>query len=233
MSTTLSTNAMITELQFRFGMGAALTTATCLERLNMAYRWIETQGSFVWNLKIGSLTLLANTLSTPMPIDFNPGKLWSLWHQTKFYAVKYVSFDDFQMMRTEGTTVTLGYFGGVTLVNVPATSQYSAVFGPDSAKDTLAPNSFDLYYHRMTPAELTAGASTYFPTPDEFDDLIVDLAECRIRQHYNYTRWADMLQLSQAQVLKLLDQYRSTKLFPMGVDATVSRAGEKAAKASR
>ena len=85
----------------------------------------------------------------------------------------------------------------------------------------------------MTPAELTAGASTYFPTPDEFDDLIVDMADARIRQIYNMTRWAEMLQLSQAQVVKMLDQYRSTQLFPMGVDATVSRAGEKAAKGGR
>ena len=224
MSTTLTTSAMISELQTRFN-NATLDATFCLNRLNSAYRWIESMGDFVWNVISTTLTLPANLLTVALPAAYNPGKMATLTLPTTNLPVKFLPFDDFQGMRS-GTSVMLG---GWTHV-FDGTSGWKAVFGPDAAQST-SPTIFTLVYHRMTPAPLANGG-VYFPTPDELDDLILERAEAEIRRIYNFVKADEMLSYVTNRAATALLSYASTKETTEGLQESIRRANEKSAKRS-
>lgn len=230
MSTTLSTQAMVAELQQRFN-NAGLDSTFCLNRLNSAYRWIESMGDFVWNTISTTLTLPMNTLTIALPAAFNPGKMATLTLPSNNLPVKYLPFDEFQGMRSSTTPGTPGLFGAWTFV-FTGTSGWQAIFGPDSAINTAAATVFSFTYHRMTPAPLTNSGSVYFPTPDELDDLILERAETEVRRIYGYVSFNEMLAYVTNRAASALLPYASTKETTEGLQEVIRRANEKTAKRS-
>ena len=232
MSTTLSTQAMITELQARIPIN--LDSIFCLMRLNSAYRWMDTQGSFIWNFIKGSLSLLTNTLAVVLPTtagsSYDPGRAAVMYGAG--FRLNYIPPEDWALQRPS-SGISGGPFSAWTVYCVPATPAYWAIFAPDSAMNTTGATAFDFYYHRMTPAPLTSGASIYFPTPDCFDDLIVDMAEAETRRLYSLAGWEQIQQKATASAVLLLDQYRTTTESISGLTDSLKRREEKAADRSR
>ena len=226
MSTTLTITQMVAELQTRFN-NAGLDSTACLNRLNSAYRWIESHGDFVWNVIVGSLTLPANILTVALPAAYNPGKMASLTLPTSNLPVKFLPFDEFQGMRSSTSPGTPGLFGAWTHA-FDGTSAWKAIFGPDAAQSTT-PTVFSFTYHRMTPAPLVTG---YFPTPDELDDLILERAEADIRRIYGFVQANEMLAYVTNRAATALLSYASTKETTEGLQEVIQRANEKTAKRS-
>ena len=231
MSTTISTSAMVTEIQARVPIN--LDNTFTINRLNSAYRWIEQQGSFVWNFIVGTLTLSQNALAVALPTTagsiYDPGKPAIMY--AAGYRLDYKPPEEFAIYRS-GQGASGQPFSVWTHYNVPGTG-YSALLGPDLAKNTTGTTSIDFYYHRLTPAPLTSGASTYFPTPDCFDDLILDMAESEVRRIYHLAGWQEIQQKATDAALKLLDQYRTTIEGTSGTTDSMRRREDKAADKSR
>jgi hypothetical protein len=231
MSSLISTQAMVTELGSRVPIGLDSTFA--INRLNSAYRWIETQGSFSWNLLKTTLSLTMNTLAVALPtgtgVVYNPGKLAVIYGVG--YRLQFLPMEEFAMYRSS-SGASGQPFSVWTHYNVPGTG-YSALFGPDAAMNTTGATSFDLYYHRQTPAALTSGASTYFPTPDEFDDLILDMAEAECRRLYSLAGWEKIQSKATDSAMRILDQYRTTKEGVSGTTDSMKRREDKNADTSR
>lgn len=225
MSTTLSTAEMVIDLQTRLPFLTPTTTDKySMARLCQAFRWIEGLGSFVWNLQYTTVTLTATALTANLPADFNPGKLAIMF---KTLTLKWYTSEEFQLYRTAASIP--GSFGTWMFYFVPATG-YVARFGPDGAVHPTNATVFDFFYHRNTPTELTIGYEIYFPTPDEFDDLIVDLAEAEVMRRYKIIGWQDLAQKAQDSAMKMLDQYRSGKQTLAGLVEQTRKAQEKRAE---
>ena len=64
MSSTLSTQDMVAEVQARFPIG--LTSTFVINRINWAFRWIEQRGDFTWMLRKASVTI--TTGEFPFPV---------------------------------------------------------------------------------------------------------------------------------------------------------------------
>jgi len=226
MSTTLTTSAMVLELQYRFN-NTNLDSTFCLGKLNQAYRWIESMGDFVWNEILGNLALSVNSLFVALPAAYNPGKMASITLPGSNLPVAFLPFDEFQKMRSATSSATPGLFGAWTQV-FDGTSAWQAVFGPDAAKNPTAQTVFSFMYHRMTPAPLGLGA--YFPTPDELDDLILERAEAEIRRIYGFVKADEMMAYVTNRAATALLSYASTKETTEGLQETIRRANEKTAK---
>jgi hypothetical protein len=217
---------MVIELQERQPFLTPTTTDKyCMKWLNQAYRWMEGLGSFVWNLKYTTVAVVANALTSALPEDFNAGKLRIMF---KTFTLKEYNADEFQLYRRTPSAGE-GAFTTWMVYNNPGVG-YVARFAPDDSVHLTLPVTFDLFYHRNTPAELTMGYQIYFPSPDEFDDLIVDLAEAEAMRRYKHVGWQLLLQKAQDSAMKMLDQYRSGKVSPAGLVEQTRKAQEKRAE---
>ena len=227
MSTTLTTTKMVAELQQRCPF--AVPSQVCMDRLNSAYRWLETQGSFYWNLIYTTLTVATASLTVDLPADFNPLKEAVITAANGGLRLQYVPAEDFLQYRTASSTATAGVFSVWTFVWVTgATPKYVAHLGPDAAKSTPTV-SLELWYHRQTPTALAIG-SYYYPTPDECDDLIVDMAEGEIKRIYGIAGWDAIVQKARDTAMRILDQGRSTKTTEKGLVDSTRKAQEKQAQ---
>src|SRR6266568_3349047 len=94
MSQTLDTNTMIAQLQARIPMG--LSSAYCMQELNKAWRWLEQQGAFVWNVRSTTVAVPLNGTTFPLPGDVDMGKdmlLFPTSLASYATAISYVPFD--------------------------------------------------------------------------------------------------------------------------------------------
>ncbi len=73
---------------------------------------------------------------------------------------------------------------------------------------------------------MAAASDVYFPSPDAFDDTIVDLAEAEVKRLYQFSMWADAQGKAQNSALLLLDKYRSPKLEMAGLQETAKETQE-------
>jgi hypothetical protein len=230
MSTTLTTAQMVAEIQHR--MPYSIPSQICMDRLNSAYRWLETQGSFVWNLLYTTLTVSANALTVDLPVDFNPLKEAVITTAGGGLRLQYVPAEDFLQYRTAPSTTTTGVFSVWTFVWVTGTPpKYVVHLGPDAAKNATGTTSLELWYHRQSPTPLVAG-SYYYPTPNECDDLIVDMAEGEMKRIYGIAGWDVIIQKARDMAMRILDQGRSTKTTEKGLVDTTRKAQEKQAQRS-
>lgn len=259
MSKTLNLASMEALVAEKVPLG--LSTAFIDNRIFEAYRWIEEQGSFLWNVVNQDIIVRANTfwvdptdmpggsnLSAAPPIDV--GKPVIIYGSTSpayvpgRTSIPYVSPDKIGLHQLYHTPSIAGFFSCFTFVTsaatvgfLPATGQAwpSGVpyiqFAPSSAS-VQSDKSFHCIYHMQPTMNLaTFGANTnFFPTPDAFDDLIVNLAVAFAREIYHLAGADDAVKKSQAQIAQLLDRYRSDKLFQEGLIAESSQAQETQVK---
>jgi hypothetical protein len=79
--------------------------------------------------------------------------------------------------------------------------------------DAITQNvEFRFYYHAdVASAELTSSATAFFPTPNIFDSLMIELAEAEARRIYGLAGWEAIQKRAESAIMSLLDSYRSTK----------------------
>lgn len=111
---------------------------------------------------------------------------------------------------------------------------YRGKLYPSSAKPTVTTGGFlfNLAYHSDVSsvefaATATATAPSYFPTPNSFDTLIIELAEAEVRRIYGLAGWEIIQKRAESAVMNLLDSYRSTKNVLAGITDQQKQVGEK------
>lgn len=224
MSTTLSTQAMVADLQRRLPLG--YTTTFAIDRLNEAFRWVNQQGAFVWQLRRATPgVVVASTGYFPVPNDCDPGKPYYLGGKSGVYNLEIPHIPYEQAMREQhyGTNITQGMYSAWTLetafvVGPPATYYYRGlVFPPEARPAGAGTDTLPFVYHALPGAPLAISASVYFPTPDIFDSMLIEWAEAKIIRLYRLAGWEQALRDVQSAFIPLLDAYRSTKLSVQAV----------------
>jgi len=231
MSTLLSTSTMVARLQQRIPMN--LDGQFCMDKLNESYMWIEQQGAFVWNVKLATITLVALGTQVLAPTDMDVGKPASIYPRLPIPGIvaatteiPYVPMDEFSLHEIYHTPTMQGVFSVFTIY-IP-TGFYTILFAPQTNAPIIN-TDYVVFYHMINPAlstPLTIGPN-YFPTPDQFDTLLIDLAEAEIKRIYRLGGWAEALQKAQASASVELDKYRSPKRDLAGVQEQTKEVQEK------
>ena len=241
MSTTLSTNAMVTKLTQKFPIG--IGAAQWLDFLNEAFRKMNQsqKGGFIWQLKPAVFSLAAGPqVTTYLPADFDPGKSAFMYGSATTATqtlIPYKPVEEFvneQHFGTSGIAMFSSWtFYPYFVFGPPTSYQFIFKMAPATAFPLAAPTALNFYYHAVNYPAFPAGANVYFPTPDQFDSLIMDLAEAEARREYTASGW-DKLAASATQSLnELIDTYRTDRYDLAGVSDIVAQAQEKSAERDR
>ena len=173
------------------------------------------------------------------PYDFYTGAESILYSQDTKQIVPYMPVEDFSrhQLFTPSTTATK-IFSAWTFYGLPRTPPATQNLVIEVAPSTAVPNpgttTFNLVYHSIPSFNsYTYGASTYFPTPDEFDNLIMMKAEAETRFCYRYLGgWQWRMQEAEAMAKLLVDKYRSARKDLSGQMDNVRKSQEVQAKRS-
>ena len=233
MSTTLNVATMVQMLQDKTGIG--LSQAKCVDRLNEAFRKVNqmSKGGFIWQFK-GPVTIAVPNTDTPinLPADFDPGKTAVLRSSSVTQTlIPYLPMKDF-VNQQHFETNALGFFSAWTFYPSFTTStaayQYVMRLAPTSAFNPLLP-SLNLWYHTVTVQPLSlAPPGQFFPTPDQFDSMIVDLAVAEVRNIYRISGDAQEYQTAMQSIMEIIDTYRTERYDLAGLTDQMAQAQEKA-----
>lgn len=103
---------------------------------------------------------------------------------------------------------------------------FLAYLAPGSAAPSGTTFSLPFIYH-VKPAVLTMSTAQFFPSPDEFDDIIIQLAEAEAKRIYGIAGWQDVMSIGMQALAPLTDQYKSTNLnLGLGVQAAQSQEAQ-------
>lgn len=216
MSSTLSTQQMVVELQKRCPFGP--DSPTCLGKLNNAFRWIDQNGPTVWRLTYSVLVVGAGATNVNLPADFDPSKpMYMSGGPSWRLQIPFKPWDKFLQLQTTGGSpmgAAVGMFSAwswaANMTGSPAVYSYTAYFFPTTGAPA-APTNFPFIYHRLTPPPLTSGPTTYYPTPDAYDDVIVDLAEAELKRQYQIVGWEMAQKRGETALMRLAAGTRSSK----------------------
>lgn len=247
MSNLLSTSAMVTECQARVPIG--LSSTFWMKKLNEAFRWISQKGNFIWDLNGTDIAVPGGTNWFALPADCDPGKPMYLvgpisdWTSaaTLDTLVPYVAWDDagLQKFSELQTVAGTGAVEGIvscwtfrpTFTYTPGpprvyTYTYTGYYFPADAITLSA--EFRLVYHTdVNSVEYTSGANIFFPTPNSFDNLMVELAEAEARRIYGLAGFEMIQKRAESAIVNLLDSYRSTKNVLAGFVDQQKQTGER------
>lgn len=230
MSTTLSTQAMVTMLNRKTG----LAVPDGIDFLNEAFRKINQsqKGGFIWQFKQTTLLIPGAYADIPLPVDFDPGKTAILRGDgTVSYLntiIPYMLMKDWVNEQHYQTTQPGGFTAWTffpTFTN-PVSYVYKMKLGPPGAFTGVIA-SMDFFYHALNYAPVPSGPANYFPTPDQFDNLIVDLAVAEVRNVYRMSGQADEVQKAMAAINEIIDTYRTDRYDLAGLTDQVAQAQEK------
>lgn len=111
---------------------------------------------------------------------------------------------------------------------------YKGKLYPSSAKPTVVTGAFTFtfaYHTDVSGVEFastaTATAPNYFPTPNSFDTLIIELAEAEVRRIYGLAGWEIIQKRAESAIMNLLDSYRSTKNVLAGLQDQQKQVQER------
>lgn len=242
MSTLLSTSAMVTECQSRVPIG--LSSAFWMKKLNEAFRWINQKGNFVWEQRNSPVTVNVGQAVFALPSDFNPGKPMALAGPFSGVTsdagnvtstVPYLPWDSALDQQLAEVVAPTGMFSCWSYntnfaVGPPAVFSYQAELFPASAKPTSATGAFQfrfVYHADVGSAEYAAASNIYFPTPNCFDNLLIELAEAEARRIYGLAGFEMIQKRAESAIVTLLDSYRSTKNLLAGLTDQQKQNAEK------
>lgn len=244
MSKLLSTSAMVTECQARVPIG--LSSAYWMKRLNEAYRWISQKGNYIWDVKVGTATVAIGGTTFSLPADCDPGKPMWLAGPTSGGVggtsstgvfnnlIPYQPWDESLSQQYAEITAPPGLYSCWTFatffVGTPPAYNYLGELFPSSAKPTAGTGAFtlSLYYHTdVNSTEYTSASNIYFPTPNSFDTLIIELAEAEAKRVYGIAGWDIVQKRAESAIVNLLDSYRSTKNVLSGLIDQQKQVSEK------
>jgi hypothetical protein len=232
MSTTLSMTAMVARLQRKTGLG--LGSSDCVDFLNEAFRKVNqmSKGGFIWQLKTATITVPAVEGYVALPPDFDPGKTAVLRGDGSITPTKtlipYMSPKEFVNEQNYQTT-GLGMFSAWTfypVFNAPLTYAYQMALAPSTS---FGPPPIPLLftYHAVNFAPVPLGAANYFPTPDQFDSMIVDLAIAEVRNVYRMSGEQSEVEQAVAAIAQVIDTYRTDRYDLAGLSDQSAQAQEK------
>ena len=240
MSTTLSTTAMAAMLQAKTGIG--LSSALCLDRLNEAFRKINqmSKGGFIWQLQQTSLVWTTGNVVTSLPADFDPGKTAILRGNgtdtptnTEIPYVPYKEFVNEAHYQTTQPGFVSAWSFYPSFISAPSSYAWKAIIGPPDAAFTAPTTTLPFTYHSVSYAPVALGPGNFFPTPDQFDSLIVDLAWAEVEDIYRGSD-ADKIRARAMQgIMEIIDTYRSDRYDLAGITDQVAQAAEKNAENAR
>lgn len=233
MSTTLSTAAMVDRLQKRTAIGVG--TTDCMYYLNEAFRKINqmSKAGFVWQIYTTTLTAPAGAASNiNLPLSFDPGKsAWlrgSAGFTTTDTIIPYKPYQEFYMQE-HFSSMGIGQFSAWTYKPAFAGGPYQWVMmlSPGAAFPLPAPVIFNLTYHALSFPAFSNGAAIYFPTPDQFDSFIIDLAEAEVTRIYRASGWEKIQQKAMESVAEMIDTYRTDRYDLSGLTDLTMQAQER------
>lgn len=210
MSTTLTITQMSAELARRVPIG--YTAQVAQDALNGSLRWINQQGCFPWLMRRYTVVTSNGAEQFALPADFDAGKMAVLYGGESSPTPTEIPFKPWSDAVKNQVHQTAVAASGVvscwsfyaTLVGTSVTL-YGALF-PASAVKT---GTYTLVYHSVTFPAITSG---YFPTPDHFDYLIVELAESEIMRQYRIAGWEILYKRVTDQLRAMLGAYTTTKI---------------------
>jgi hypothetical protein len=237
MSNLLSTSAMTAECQTRVPIG--LSTTFWMKKLNEAYRWICQKGHFVWEMRRQEITIPAGATSFALPATMDPGKPMYLGGPYDFgnnpessilSILPLVPAEDALDQQLSEMADIKGLFSCWSLImDIWLTKLvYFAALRPWSAANTSDALSFQFHFHEdASSTELTVGADKYFPTPNVFDNLLIELAEAEVRRIYGLAGWEIIQKRAESTIMVLLDKYRSSKSTVVGLSDQQKQTSER------
>lgn len=247
MSTTRSTTNMATELVRRLPFG--IDTNFAITQLNLAYRWVNQKGPLVWNVRTTTVTVSVGATSFTIPADADMGKPTYLSGPTTSPGaspvsnlgtrIEYKPYKDFYTYQFQYPNASPGMYSVWTYAATatggpPPTYAFTGYLLPAAAAPTTATGAFSLgfayhckpAYNFPTTMEWPLGSNIFFPSPDDFDDVIILRAEAEARRIYGIIGWDAALAQSEAACAPLIDQYRSSKEFISGLMDEVKQTQE-------
>jgi hypothetical protein len=237
MSNLLSTSVMVADCQTRVPIG--LDSTYWMKKLNEAYRWITQKGNFIWELRHTDITVNAFIVSFTVPTDCNPGKPMYLAGPmsglvpapTLDSIVPQVPWEDAWIQRSSemgnipGAVSCWALRTNFSAGPPPVYAYRGYIFPPDSL---TTDSDFRFIYHAdVSSTELTSAANQFFPTPNCFDNLLIELAEAETRRIYGIAGWDIVQKRAESAIVSLLDPYRSTKNAAAGMVDQQKQTGER------
>lgn len=230
---------MVSRLQAKTGLG--LSTTACQDFLNEAFRKMNQmqKGGFIWQFR-GPTTIVTPTTDIPiaLPADFDPGKtavLRGAASQMPLTLIPYLPMKDF-VNQQHFEIAPAGFFSSWTFVpsfQIPTSYPYFARLAPATAFDGLNQYNLSLWYHSLVQPPITYAANAYFPTPDQFDSLIVDLAVAEIRNVYRLSGSEQEMAGAMQAISEIIDTYRTDRYDLAGITDQVAQAQEKNAEKAK
>lgn len=227
---------MVTQVQKRVPIGIDGTAG--MFYLNEAFRKLNqlSKGGFVWQIKQATLAFAGSALTVAAPADFDPGKQ-AVLRGLQSLPVTYFPWKDF--VRQENFTVVpeAGLFTAWTyrpnfVFGPPTTYGWTIQVGPAAAANPVAMN-LTLVYHAVNFAPFTAAANVFFPTPDQFDSAIVDLAVAQAKEDYGISGFDRVAQQANQALAEMIDTYRSDRFDLAGLFDETAQAKEKQTERDR
>lgn len=242
MSSTLSTSAMIAALQVKHPIGIGANQ--WLSFLNEAFRKINqmSKGGFVWQLKQTTLIVPAGAIvPVALPADFNPGKSAFLFGNgvstPTATVITYKTPSEF-LKEQHFKESDIGAFSSWTFAPAftfgpPTVYGWNLLLAPNEAYPLPGITPLGFFYHAMSFAPFTNAANVFFPTPDEFDSLIMDLAEAESRREYNSSGWEKLAGQATTSLNEMIGSYRTDRFNLAGLQDVLAQAQEKSAERDR
>lgn len=246
MSNLQTLTQMATECATRVPIG--LSSAFWVKKLNEAYRWISQKGNYVWDIKVSLTTqvTLLDPYGFTLPSDCDPGKPMYLsgpqsgaLAQTgnMYTLIPFKPWDDSleqqfaEVVAPPGMYSCWSYYANFSYTpSFPTapTYAYKAILYPTSAKPTVTTGAFTFIFAYHTDVNSTEyTGSSYFPTPNSFDNLLIELAEAEVRRIYGLAGWEIIQKRAESAIMNLLDSYRSTKNVLAGLQDQQKQVSEK------
>jgi hypothetical protein len=238
MSNLLSTSAMVAECQSRVPIG--LDATFWMKKLNEAYRWICQKGNFIWELRSSDINVTAFMNFFPIPSDVNAGKPMYLAGPVVNLdptaaelnsLVPSVPWDEAWMQRASEMPLIPGgvscwsFRPNFSVGPPPVYTYFGYIFPIDAL---TASCSFRLIYHSdVSSTEFSSAANQFFPTPNIFDNLLIELAEAEAKRIYGIAGWDIVQKRAESGIVSLLDPYRSTKNAIAGTVDQQKQTGER------
>jgi hypothetical protein len=232
---------MVAQLQTRVPIG--LSSTFWMTKLNEAYRWISQKGNFIWDVKQTGQTVTAGNIYFTLPTDCDPGKPMYLAGPTSGMSsgvsvsmnslIPYKAWDDTLDQSMSELVVPAGMYSCFSVVTAFSgmTYSYRAYLYPLSAAPVGGVgNEFNFYFYYHTDVastEIAIGSGNYFPTPNSFDNLLIELAEAEARRIYGLAGWEIIQKRAESAITNLLDSYRSTKNVLAGLVDQQKQVSEK------
>jgi hypothetical protein len=228
---------MVARLKRKFPLG--MSDQDAMDFLNEAYRKINqtSKAGYIWQVRATTITVpVGAATDLALPTDFDPGKSAWLRNQTIFSTqptntiIPYKPFKEFFNQEHFSTTNIMQFAAWSfrpIITGAPTTYSWVMNLRPSDAFPLTVPVTFDLTYHSATFAPIAIGAANYFPTPGQFDSLIIDLAEAEYSRIYGKAGWEKIQQQALSGVMEIIDTYRTDRYNLSGISDLAIQAQER------